>query len=744
MGTRIGSGFGIFKGAGSGGGSSISLGTNRQIPYMNPAGNDFIYTDNFRFDGTTLTLSDGALGSGAKLWIDNNNINGIKIEGTFTGGIPNNIDSVADSSGSNSWNGLFTTTVTGTSPSIVQSIYARARDNAAGWSPLNISIKAAALFHGSWTDGLGYGISVVANESNSGDNIAGYFEAANAGAGNSYVLQLVDGNQGAGKVLTSDANGNASWQTASSVNTIYTADDVITGTGGTSNRRTVDFNGSDLIFKTSVSNRFRIWNGTGNIDNSLSFWDGGAGYMNASFYQWTLKANNGTVDAMKVQFNGETSFGRDVRFSNAVTNLPAAGTRVHITGNGSTSATTSLLVENSLGTELFKILDNGIISGNIPNFANTDLTLDANRTHSLNGYDLSLSNTTRAVFKVTDAGAVEVLNSTTNRGLLVQAGGVPSNNLRLYAASNAEYIKSNNTLRILAQNVHTAMFSAKRMSLNSTTLPIPSTLYIKGEGSTSATTALLVENSLSTSLLEIDDSGSIGIGIAPTTAYRMYISDASRSGILANVNGANATAVFGQNLSSSGTLNTGVIGSAGGSSAANTGVEGRASGTSTGINLGGYFRASGGTSNYAIRLVDGTEALGKVLKSDANGYGAWDGESEVLVVAASDETTDLTTGAAKVTFRMPYAMTLEDVRASVTTAPTGANLTCDINESGTSVLSTVISIDAGEKTSVTAVTPPVISDSALADDAEITIDIDQVGSTVAGTGLKVYLIGKRA
>jgi hypothetical protein len=33
---------------------------------------------------------------------------------------------------------------------------------------------------------------------------------------------------------------------------------------------------------------------------------------------------------------------------------------------------------------------------------------------------------------------------------------------------------------------------------------------------------------------------------------------------------------------------------------------------------------------------------------------------------------------------------------------------------------------------------------ALTDDAEITIDIDQVGSTVAGTGLKVYLIGTRA
>lgn len=112
-----------------------------------------------------------------------------------------------------------------------------------------------------------------------------------------------------------------------------------------------------------------------------------------------------------------------------------------------------------------------------------------------------------------------------------------------------------------------------------------------------------------------------------------------------------------------------------------------------------------------------------------------------LPIAVSDETTDLTTGTAKVTFRMPFAMTLTAVRASVTTAPTGSVLTVDINESGTSILSTKLTIDATEKTSTTAATPAVISDSALADDAEMTIDIDGVGSTVAGAGLKVYLIG---
>ena len=114
-----------------------------------------------------------------------------------------------------------------------------------------------------------------------------------------------------------------------------------------------------------------------------------------------------------------------------------------------------------------------------------------------------------------------------------------------------------------------------------------------------------------------------------------------------------------------------------------------------------------------------------------------------LIVACSDESTALTTGAAKVTFRMPYNMKLTDVRASVGTAPTGATIIVDINEGGSTILSTELTIDATEKTSTTASVPVVISDDDSADDAEITIDIDQIGSTIAGAGLKVTFIGTR-
>jgi len=132
--------------------------------------------------------------------------------------------------------------------------------------------------------------------------------------------------------------------------------------------------------------------------------------------------------------------------------------------------------------------------------------------------------------------------------------------------------------------------------------------------------------------------------------------------------------------------------------------------------------------------------MANTLSYTVDGFG---GIKEVIAVAVSDETTALTTGDGKAFFRMPYAFQLSAVRASVTTAPTDATLIIDITEGGSTILSTLLTIDATEKTSTTAATPAVISDSALANDAEIGINIDQVGSTVAGAGLKVYLIGTR-
>ena len=117
-----------------------------------------------------------------------------------------------------------------------------------------------------------------------------------------------------------------------------------------------------------------------------------------------------------------------------------------------------------------------------------------------------------------------------------------------------------------------------------------------------------------------------------------------------------------------------------------------------------------------------------------------------LVIACGDETTAIDATGQKISFRMPYAMTLNAGSAGITgslvTAGTGVNLlTVDINEAGSTILSTKLTFDATETTTTTAATPVVISDLALAADSIITIDVDQLDSGGVAAGLKISLIG---
>ena len=113
------------------------------------------------------------------------------------------------------------------------------------------------------------------------------------------------------------------------------------------------------------------------------------------------------------------------------------------------------------------------------------------------------------------------------------------------------------------------------------------------------------------------------------------------------------------------------------------------------------------------------------------------------VIAASDETTVLVTGTAVVTFRMPTAFTLTGIKASLTTAAATGTFAVDVNAGGTSIMTTTkLRFDATEDTTVTySGTAAALTQVDIADDAVITIDIDDAGSAADATGLKVTLLG---
>jgi hypothetical protein len=102
---------------------------------------------------------------------------------------------------------------------------------------------------------------------------------------------------------------------------------------------------------------------------------------------------------------------------------------------------------------------------------------------------------------------------------------------------------------------------------------------------------------------------------------------------------------------------------------------------------------------------------------------------------SSTGTLTVKTGAARYYLEATWAIV--KVRASVGTAPTGAAVIVDVNKNGTTIFTTqanrpTIAVGANTATGTPQVT-------ALAAGDYLTVDIDQIGSTVAGSDLTVQV-----
>tara|TARA_Y100000310_G_scaffold129517_1_gene128670 strand:- start:1026 stop:1451 length:426 start_codon:yes stop_codon:yes gene_type:complete len=136
----------------------------------------------------------------------------------------------------------------------------------------------------------------------------------------------------------------------------------------------------------------------------------------------------------------------------------------------------------------------------------------------------------------------------------------------------------------------------------------------------------------------------------------------------------------------------------------------------------------------------GNKLIGSVGLSIAGGTPSPYIRTTSFIIACSDEETSIDSTGTKATFYMPYGYTIESVRASLTTTSSSGTPTIDISEDGTSIMTTTkITIDPGDLLSTESAVQPVLTDSVLANESKITIDVDVTGTDA--TGLKVYIIG---
>lgn len=166
-------------------------------------------------------------------------------------------------------------------------------------------------------------------------------------------------------------------------------------------------------------------------------------------------------------------------------------------------------------------------------------------------------------------------------------------------------------------------------------------------------------------------------------------------------------------------------------SAARSAISAAGSGAITGSGL------TMASARILARFTAGSGAVEEIPLSP--GFVVADGilyHEQWLAFALAARTTDAATGTNVNGTAIPYKAQLLAVQLDLSEAPAGANFVVDLNKGvgGTSVLSTKLSIDAGETNSATAAAPAVISDNEIPANTYLSWDIDQVGATAGSRG----------
>lgn len=148
---------------------------------------------------------------------------------------------------------------------------------------------------------------------------------------------------------------------------------------------------------------------------------------------------------------------------------------------------------------------------------------------------------------------------------------------------------------------------------------------------------------------------------------------------------------------------------------------------------GGLFYASG-----AQLQASAPGASGQILLSHGNGAPVWRNPTGGMVWYLDGTQAVGTSLGAEVT--MPFTLVFSSVTMNIKGTPTGAALIANINKDGKTIFTTNPRINSG---ATVGGSNAVFSGTILPVGSLVTLDITQVGSTFAGSGLTIILNGTR-
>ena len=232
---------------------------------------------------------------------------------------------------------------------------------------------------------------------------------------------------------------------------------------------------------------------------------------------------------------------------------PTPTARLHIKGSGNDNTTTSLLVQNSDGLDMLEVDDSGNVGIGDPNPLSATLHISS-QSYFNNTTALRIQNSIgNNLFRIKGDGTTDIINSkyifnqsgVSTGGAIFKGSGNDNTTTALLVQNSdgADLFSVRDDGKVNADNdiyVQGAIYGGSNTKLRvGTDLNVASTrAWIQGLGATSATTALLVQNSAGTDLLKVTDDGDVNIDngvaadmkvrISPTTNKYLEIDRQSR------------------------------------------------------------------------------------------------------------------------------------------------------------------------------------------------------------------------